>query len=150
MLVAWGLAFVFKSSWVQVWRCYVCRFSTNRNRVQRWLTHQNILALKFFIFSPNYKISFIDIVLVWTCRTDSDRCCFPQNMILIQPRSSICQPSYYGSWSSKNTEFIWCVDGQECKIHKLWCLCLDNITQEVHPTSRVEVVAGTVGEFTNN
>ena len=55
-----------------------------------------------------------------------------------------------GSGSTKDTEFIQCVDGPEPQIHKLWCLGLDNITREVHPTTRVEVIAGTVGKFTAN
>ena len=32
----------------------------------------------------------------------------------------------------------------------MWCLSLDNVTQEIHPTVQVEVGARTVGEFTTN
>ena len=49
-----------------------------------------------------------------------------------------------------DTKFIHCVDGQVPQIHELWFLQLDNITQTVHPTTQVEVGAGTVGEFTTN
>ena len=55
-----------------------------------------------------------------------------------------------GSGGTEDTKFVQCVDGGETQIHKLWCLGLDNITQEVHLTERVEVGAGTVGEFTTN
>ena len=58
------------------------------------------------------------------------------------------RPFNLGSRITKDNEFIRCVDDQENQIHELWCLGLDNITQEVHPTARVEVVAGTVGELT--
>ena len=63
---------------------------------------------------------------------------------------SVCQPSNHGIRSTKDTAFIQCVDGQESQIHELRCLGLDTITREVHPTARVEVVAGTVGEFTTD
>ena len=68
-------------SLVQFWRCYICRVCTNRNWFQRWLTDQNILALKFLIFSPYFKISFIAIFLVCTCRTRSERCCFTKHSL---------------------------------------------------------------------
>ena len=55
-----------------------------------------------------------------------------------------------GSGSIKDTAFIQCVDVQESQIHELWCLGLDNITREVHPTAQLEVVTGTVGEFVTN
>ena len=52
-----------------------------------------------------------------------------------------------GSGGTKDTKLIQCFDNQEPQIHELRCLGLDNITQEVHPTAKVEVVAGTVGEL---
>ena len=63
---------------------------------------------------------------------------------------SIRQTSNPGSRSTEDTAFVQCVDGREPQIHELWCLGLDNITCEVHPTSRVEFPAGTVGEFVTN
>ena len=71
-------------------------------------------------------------------------------MIWHQPMGSILWPSNPGSRVTEDNEFIRCVDGQEPQINELWCLSLYNINQEVHPTARVEVVAGTVGEFTTN
>ena len=55
-----------------------------------------------------------------------------------------------GSGSTEDTAFIQRVDVRETQIHELWCLYLDNINQEVHPTAQVEVVAVTVGEFTTD
>ena len=55
-----------------------------------------------------------------------------------------------GSGTTQDTALIHCVDGQDPQIHKLWCLGLENITQEVHPAALVEVVAGTMGEFTTS
>ena len=137
-------------SWFQLWRCYVCRVCTHRSRVQRWSTHRNILAIKFLIFPPHFKISFVTIVLVWPCLTYSDHCRFTKNIIWCHTMGSIRRPSNTDSRSTKDAAFIQCVDGQEPQIHKLWCLGLENSTQEFHPTVWVEDVAGTVGEFMTN
>ena len=110
----------------------------------------NVLALKFLIFPPDFKISFIAIVIVRLCHTHSERCCFTKNMIWRRPMGSIRQPLNPGISSTKDTAYIQCVDGRESQIHKLWCLGLDNITREVHPTAQVEVVAGLVEDFTTN
>ena len=60
---------------------------------------------------------------------------------------SIRKPSNPGSGSTEDTAFIQCVDGKEPHIHELWCLSLDKITREVHPTAQVEDIYGTAGEF---
>ena len=52
-----------------------------------------------------------------------------------------------GSGSTENTSFIQCVGIREPHINELWCLGLENNSWEVHPTDRVEVISGTVGEF---
>ena len=52
--VAWGLAF-FVPIGVES-NCEVVTFfcvSTNRSLFQRWLTHRNLLELKFLIFLPD-------------------------------------------------------------------------------------------------
>ena len=54
------------------------------------------------------------------------------------------------SSSTKDTEFIRCVDGWEPQIHKLWSLGLDNIIHKVHPAVQVEVGTGPMGEFMTN
>ena len=71
-------------------------------------------------------------------------------MIQHRPMVHISRPSDSGSEGAKDTEFIRCIDVWEPQIHNLWCLRLGNITRKVHPTARVEVGAGTVGEFTTN
>ena len=63
---------------------------------------------------------------------------------------SIYRPSDSGSDSTEATTFIQCVDGLEPLIRELWCLGLDGISREVHPTELVDVTAGTVGEFVTN
>ena len=63
---------------------------------------------------------------------------------------SIRRPTNPGSRSTEDTAFIQCVDGRDTQIQEWWCLGLDNITQEFHPTAQVEVVSGTVGEYTIN
>ena len=61
---------------------------------------------------------------------------------------SISQTSNPDSGITKYTEFILYVDSQEPQIHELWCLGLYSINREVHPTDLLEVVTGTVEEFT--
>ena len=50
-------------------------FFTKRSQFQRWLTPFIILALKFLILPPNFKISFIVIVRIFA-RCISKRCSF--------------------------------------------------------------------------
>ena len=128
-----------------VW--YVC---TNRIWVQRWWTHQNILALKLLIFFPNLKLFFIVIVVVIICLTHSNRSSFTKNMSRFAPIGTIYRPSDSGSRSTEATDFIQCINGREPKIHELWCLNLDGICREFHPTEHIEDTSGTVREFVTN
>ena len=59
----------------------------------------------------------------------------------------IRRPYKYGRGSPYPGAFIQCVDGIEPMIHKLWCHRTDRIYREVHLTARVDIPAGTVGEF---
>ena len=63
---------------------------------------------------------------------------------------TIHRPFDSGSAGTESNAFIQCVDDREPQIHEFWCLCLDEIIREVHPTSRVEVTFGSVGEFVKN
>ena len=58
--------------------------------------------------------------------------------------------SDYGRGGTDATSFMQYVDGREPQIHELWYLGLDGISCKVHPTARVEVTTGTVGEFVTN
>ena len=129
-------------------RCYVCRVCANRSQVQRWLAYQKCWRSNSWFLPPNFKISFIDIVMVWLCRTRSNRYHFTKNMIWHRTMGSIYWPSNTGIRSTDETTFIQCVDDQEPNIQKLRCLGLDNITKDVHSTAQVEVVSGTMGKFT--
>ena len=71
-------------------------------------------------------------------------------MIWHAPMGSICWPSNPGSRSTKDTAFIQYVDGKDPQINEVWCLGLDNINREVHPSAQVEVIAITVEEFGTN
>ena len=62
----------------------------------------------------------------------------------------ICQPSNPGSSSTKDTSFVQCIDGWYPEIHEVWCLGLDGIICEVHPTAHVEVPVITDEEFVTN
>ena len=68
-------------------------------------------------------------------------------MIWHYPMGSIHRTLDSSSGSTKYTDFIQCVDGREPQIHKFWCLGLDGITREFHPTAHVEVSAGAVEKF---
>ena len=126
-----GSGVFLNSSRFQLWCCCVFLVWKNKSRVHRWSTHDAI-------------------VLVWNCHTHSDFCHFTKDMIRRWPIWSIHRPSNPGSGGTKDTKFIWWVDGREPQIHKLWCLRLDSITWEVLPTSQVEVVNGTMEEFTTD
>ena len=130
--------------------CSVGSVHTNRGRFQRWSTHWIILAPKVLIFPPNFKISFIAIVLFWPCRAHSDCCCFAKNMIRSRSMLSIRRTSDFCSRGSEDIDFIWYVDGRYPQLHKIWSLGLDNVTREIHSTERVEVDNGTVGDITTN
>ena len=60
---------------------------------------------------------------------------------------SICRPYDSGSGNEEGTKFILFVDGQHPQIHEVWNLREDGVTRKVHPTARVHVGAGFVGEF---
>ena len=110
-------------------------------------THRNVLALKFLILFPNLKLSFIVIVIVWLLLTHSYLCSFTKNMIRHAPMGYIRRPSNSGIWDTDATAVIQYINGREPQIHELWCLGLDGISHKVHPTSRVDVIAITVGGF---
>ena len=110
VLVSWGLAFLYHQeliSNVTFWVCHVCRI---RSQVERWLTHRNVLVLKFLIFPPNLKISFVVIVMVCLFHTYSGHCSFTKNKIQHAPIWSIHWPSNSGIRSTEYNAFIQCVD----------------------------------------
>ena len=135
---------------VNWWRCFVGIVRINRSRFQSWSTHWNILAPKLLIFPPNFKISFIDTVLLWTCRAHSNLRSFTKEKIRGRPMGSIHQPSDSGSGSTKGIEFIWCVDSQDPQIHETWCLGSDGVDHKFHPTVQIDDSTGTVGQFKPN
>ena len=47
-------------------------------------------------------------------------------------------------------KFTRCVDRRDSQVHKVWTFGEDCITTEVHPTARVDVGAGFIGEFSTN
>ena len=61
-----------------------------------------------------------------------------------------CRPSDSGSGGTDTTAFIQCINGRDTQIKELWCLDLDRISCEVHPTARLDIVSVTVWEFFNN
>ena len=63
---------------------------------------------------------------------------------------TIRRPQDYVSGGTEATSFIQCVGGREPQIHEFWCLDLEGISRKFHPTARVEVTAGTAGEFLTN
>ena len=104
--------FCTNRSQVQMWYFCVCRVRTNRSRTQRWSTHRNVLALKFLIFFPNVKLSFIVIVIARLYLTHSYCCRFTKKTTRRDPMGSIHRPLDSGSGSTEATAFIQCVDGR--------------------------------------
>ena len=67
-----------------------------------------------------------------------------------EPVGSILRTSASGSWGADGSKFVCCVDGRDPQMHEVWCFGSNGITREVHPTVRVEVGAGIVGNFSIN
>ena len=112
------------------------------NRIQRWSTLLNIftLILKFGIFHPNIKISFIVFfTVVWfvACSV-SNRWSLSCRMILHTPMGAIQKPSDSGSRAPYPGAFILCVDGRDPMIHELWCHRIYGLCCEVRPTARTD------------
>ena len=63
---------------------------------------------------------------------------------------SIYPSSCYGSRSTKDVEFVQCVDCQDPQIHKIWCLGSVGVIREFHLTAQIDVGDGTVGQFMKN
>ena len=129
------------------WRCSIGCVFTKRSGLQRHLTHRIFLTPKILIFLPSFNISFVAIVLFWPRPARSCRCNFSKNMIWSRPVEPIRQPSNSSSGVNKGPEFIRWVDIQEPQMHKIWCLGSYGITHEFHPTARVDIGTGTVGQF---
>ena len=64
VFVAWGLAFLYQQESSPNVISFVCRVCTKRSQIQRWSTHQNVLALKFLFIFPNLKLSFRVLVMI--------------------------------------------------------------------------------------
>ena len=77
-----------------------------------WSTHRNVLVLKFIIFFPNLKPSFIVIVVVRLCLTHSNRCSFTKNMIGPAPMGTISNPLDYVSRGTDTTDLIQRINGR--------------------------------------
>ena len=60
---------------------------------------------------------------------------------------SIDRPSNSVSMDAERPNFILYVDVREPQIHEVWTFGEDGVTCEFHPTARVNVGAGVVGEF---
>ena len=95
-------------------------------------------------FFPNLKLIFIVIVVVRLCLAHSNCCSLTENMIRRAPMGTICRPSDYGSMGTETTAFIQCINGRDPQINELWCLGLDGIFREVHPTKRTDIPDGTI------
>ena len=91
---------------------------SNRSRVQRWSTHQNVLAVKFFVLFPNLEPSFIVIVIVWLLLTHFYCWSLTKNMIRRAPMSTTRRSFDYGSEGTEDTSFVQCINGQEPQIHE--------------------------------
>ena len=55
-----------------------------------------------------------------------------------------------GSGDKDGSNFICCVNRGHPQSHTVWIFGEDGVTREVHPTARVDVGAGFVGEFSIN
>ena len=60
---------------------------------------------------------------------------------------NMCRHSKSSSRGPETGAFILCFNGRDPQIYELWCWDNDGIFREVHPTARVDILAGTVREF---
>ena len=113
-----------------------------------WSTHLNIFAhaIKFRIFVPNFKISFIVFLyLVWHCV--SNLCSLYYIMLRHAPLGEIWCSSNSGSRDPDSVVFIQCVNGWDPMHNESRYPGLNGIYRKVHPTVWVEIPTGTVVEF---
>ena len=99
------------------------------------------------LFFPNFKLSFIVIVVVTLCLTRSNLCIFAKILIRRAPMGTIRRPSDFGNKGTDTTSFIQWINDREPQINELWCLSVDKIYHKVHPEARLEIPAGTVREL---
>ena len=131
---------------VNWWCCDVGSVSKSMTRVQRWLTHWNILAPKVLTFSPNFKISFIAIFLFWPRPAHSNHCGLSKKTTQSRPMGPIYRRSDSVSGVAEGVEFIRCIDGWEPQIHEIWCPGSNGVTREVHPIAQIDVGTETIGQ----
>ena len=122
-------------------------FFTNSIWIQRWLTFFNIfsLKLKFGIFHPNFKISFIVLCnIVWfISHSVSNRCDFSYIMIWRSQMGDIWQTCDFISGAPDYGAFIQCTDNIETIINEFWCHGIDRMRRDVHPTANIDIYDGT-------
>ena len=98
-------SFCIKMSQVQM--CYFCIwiFSTNKSRIQSWLTPCILLALKNLVLLPNSKT--ILIAILWFCdHSASYRCSYSNNMVCCAPMGGIHRPYEYCRGGTEAGAFI--------------------------------------------
>ena len=118
-----------------------------------WSTHRIILATKILIYhfvSPRLKFTFKIIVVLCLRPSRSIRCSFTNTMAAGDPVGSMRCRANSGNEGEGGPDLIRCVDGRQPEIHEVWTFREDGVTREVHPTARVDVGAGFVGNFSNN
>ena len=101
-------------------------------------------------FSHSFKITFLNIVAVFSCFARYVRCSFFNVMSMLYPVRAMCWPSDSGCGDAEISKFISCVDKRDPKVNAVWILDEDVITPEVHPTARVGVNAGIFCKFATN
>ena len=129
-----------------MWSKYFC---INIIWIQSWLTLFNICALplKFGIFVPNFKTSFI-IFLSIVSHCFSKCCSLTYNITIRAPIVSIRSPSDgTGRRAPYPSVFIQCVNGRDPMANELWSHRLDRIFHGVQPTAWLYIPPGTDVEF---
>ena len=111
---------------------------------------KNIFPFKILNFSHSFKITFLNIVVVWSRFTHSVRCSFFNILSMSDPVGATHWPSDSGCRDADRSKFNRCVDGREPEVNEVWIWGEYGIAPKVHPTTRVDVEAGVVYKFTTN
>ena len=108
--------FLFTFWRVHWWCFWVWHFCTNRSRIQMCSNHFNIfaLALKFRIFVPNFKISFI-VCLYLVYHWVSNRYFLSYSILRCASMGDIRRPYYPGSGAPDPAVFIQHFNGRDSK-----------------------------------
>ena len=134
---------------VLVWR-RLWQFCSDWNWITWWLFSVGSVRTKRSRVQRCFRLTFETIVVLCLRPDHSIRCNFTNIMDTGEPVWSMhCRASSVRGGKDV-PKFIRCVEGRQPKINEVCTFGENGVTLKVHPTSRVDVSAGFVGNFATN